>query len=709
MAKFGYEIEARDKTRGGVDEAKRNLTGLGDIGKKVGGILAAAFAGFTLAKVAGEIKKCVDLFGQQEKAEIRLAAAARNNPMLNGEAVKGLKAYASQLQSTSIFGDELIIQQEAFLATLGLSEDKIKRVMGVAVDLASTGMVSLESATRNIAKTFGGMTGELGELIPGLKTLTKEQLEAGEAVEYLSKAYGGMAQAAAQGVSGAMQQTKNLIGDMRESLGAALAPVVLSVTQAIQPIILKITSWLKDHQRQIINLFINLPEVLKVVFTGVWDMIKQIFTLDYWVKYLTALGLLWIDMIKAAMMGVWAVVKGAAEIIWEPLKTGFDWVVYGIKVGINAIIEALNTAMETAHNVLQVIQHPFKAEKRTAFAGGAGTLEAVKPAPVDVNAMAEALKRAGSGVWDALKEGGRGMIDFVLNVADIFAPIGEEIKTGVAEILGRELSASVASPVEALTAAIEQGRGPGAGPERVGGWSDVGASTAMTGAGTAPAAIGWLAQLGAVLQPIVQGFVGLITPLASVQMILNPLSTIIKGMMAVLQPVIDTILTPIIGILTILGNTIGKILLPIFQVLAPVIELVSKAFIWLYNNVIVPVGNMMITIFAAVGNFFISIINAIIWAVNLFLPKKHEIDYVKKMNADSMKLEKIDYGDVTSAGSEAVAGAETATGAGASYTAGRDINVTVNVYTGAIAGDGGFRQLAIMIRDEIFAVEALGV
>ena len=57
--------------------------------------------------------------------------------------------------------------------------------------------MTLESAVKNLAKTFGGLTGELGESIPKLKELTTEQLKSGEAVKFVLENYKGYAETAA--------------------------------------------------------------------------------------------------------------------------------------------------------------------------------------------------------------------------------------------------------------------------------------------------------------------------------------------------------------------------------------------------------------------------------------------------------------------------------------------------------------------------------
>jgi hypothetical protein len=83
-------------------------------------------------------------------------------------------------------------------------------------------MISLEGAVKNISKTYAGMTGELGELLPQLKSLTVEQLKAGAAVDVIKKGYAGMAEAAASGVAGSMEIFKNNFNSLKESIGGIL-------------------------------------------------------------------------------------------------------------------------------------------------------------------------------------------------------------------------------------------------------------------------------------------------------------------------------------------------------------------------------------------------------------------------------------------------------------------------------------------------------
>lgn len=161
-------------------------------------------------------------------ANTQLQAEAKLLTALQGrsDVQQRLIAQAAELQSRSTLGDEAIIEQQAYLAALGLSEQQIGATIEAAAQLSAALNMDLGSAVKNLAKTYGGMTGELGEGIPALKNLTKEQLQAGEAIKYVNDNYKGFAETAAQTGTGPLTQLKNIIGDIAESFGVILLPAI---------------------------------------------------------------------------------------------------------------------------------------------------------------------------------------------------------------------------------------------------------------------------------------------------------------------------------------------------------------------------------------------------------------------------------------------------------------------------------------------------
>lgn len=158
----------------------------------------------------------------QLQAEAKLLNALQGRSDVQQRLIK----QAGELQSRSTLGDEAIIEQQAFLAALGLSEKQIGSTIEAAAQLSAALNMDLGSAVKNLAKTYGGMTGELGESIPALKNLTKEQLQAGEAIKYVNDNYKGFAETAASTGTGPLTQLKNIIGDIAESFGVILLPAI---------------------------------------------------------------------------------------------------------------------------------------------------------------------------------------------------------------------------------------------------------------------------------------------------------------------------------------------------------------------------------------------------------------------------------------------------------------------------------------------------
>ncbi len=164
------------------------------------------------------ISECSDAYEKQANAETLLQTAVKNNPYLNEQSVLQLKEYASHLQSISTVGDEELLPFMAQLAAAGRTQTEIQQIMGAALDVSASGAMSLESAVKNLNKTFSGLSGELGESVPQIKQLTKEQLKNGDAVKILAEQYSGMAKSTA-GSTGGWKQFKNTLGDLQEMIG----------------------------------------------------------------------------------------------------------------------------------------------------------------------------------------------------------------------------------------------------------------------------------------------------------------------------------------------------------------------------------------------------------------------------------------------------------------------------------------------------------
>lgn len=207
----------------------------------------------------------------QQQAEKRLLTALRGR----SDVQQRLIAQAGELQSRSVLGDEVIIGQQAYLASLGMTEEQIGRVIEASAQLSAATGMTLDSAVKNLAKTYGGLTGELGESIPKLKELTTEQLKNGEAVDFILKNYKGFAEGAASVGLGVMRQLQNAWGDFLEQICFAMMPLATKVTKALSGIV----SWLQTLSPEIKRVVVAIAGVVAAIgplTLGIGGVIKII-------------------------------------------------------------------------------------------------------------------------------------------------------------------------------------------------------------------------------------------------------------------------------------------------------------------------------------------------------------------------------------------------------------------------------------------------
>lgn len=236
--KYIIDVEAK-----GIQKTKTQMNTMSGAGKKMAGSLGVAAAAYLGTQgLISAIQGSINAYSQQEMAEQKLRTAL-------GKTSHSLLAQAEALQRVTTFGDEAIIAQQAFLGSIGFTEEKISELIPVALDLASATGQTLEFAVRNLAKTYSGLTGELGELIPQTKELTAEELKAGGALQVISDLMGGSAEKNTQTMTGSLEQMKNAVGDAAEAIGEVMSPIVITSAKVIKGLAESLSSAIDDFDR----------------------------------------------------------------------------------------------------------------------------------------------------------------------------------------------------------------------------------------------------------------------------------------------------------------------------------------------------------------------------------------------------------------------------------------------------------------------------
>lgn len=201
---------------------------------------------------------------EQEDAVNRLNSALFQNGEFSQRASQDLQNFASELQATTRFGDEAVIAQLAYSKSLGVSTEQSKALIEASANLSAALGISLETANRNLVKSLSGLAGELGELVPGLRDLTAEQLKAGGAVDLVGQKFAGFAERDVQTFSGRIQQAQNSFDGLLKTIG-------FLVTQ--NPAVIKAIGILSQGFQELNKLIVDNSKIFKSlvadVFVGV--------------------------------------------------------------------------------------------------------------------------------------------------------------------------------------------------------------------------------------------------------------------------------------------------------------------------------------------------------------------------------------------------------------------------------------------------------
>lgn len=215
------------------------------------GLAAAALGGFTLAK-------SIQAAEEQEAATVKLNFALAQA----GENVKIVGArfdtFASTLQRQTGVSDDLVLSQLALVKTYGLTNDQAEKLITTANDLSAVTGDSLDTSVDKLAKTYSGMTGELGRQFSAVKGLTQEQLKAGAAVDILAGKVSGSAAAFTNTFGGAVRLAEANIGDFAESIGFIVTqnPLVIKGIKDFTSFIIDLTKKIDENRSSIIA-FVN--------------------------------------------------------------------------------------------------------------------------------------------------------------------------------------------------------------------------------------------------------------------------------------------------------------------------------------------------------------------------------------------------------------------------------------------------------------------
>jgi hypothetical protein len=207
----------------------------------------------------------VKAFDAQAKAIAQVEQGLKSTSGQVGFTSAELQKMASELQTKTLFGDEVILKDATaqLLTFTNIAGDNFARTQKVALDLATRLDGDLKSASIQLGKALNDPVANLSALSrSGIqfsadqKEVIKSLAETGQLaeaqgviLEELERQYGGSAEAAALAGTGPFTQLGNTIGDISEEFGRLINEFITPLVPKIQGLADSFRS-LTDRQKQ---------------------------------------------------------------------------------------------------------------------------------------------------------------------------------------------------------------------------------------------------------------------------------------------------------------------------------------------------------------------------------------------------------------------------------------------------------------------------
>jgi hypothetical protein len=199
---------------------------------------AAALTG--LAVALGDATKAA-MEDQQEQAA--LALTLQN---VTGAGAKQTEQVEKQISAMSRASGIADTQYRASLEALvrGTKDvDLAMKDMNLVMDISTALQMDSATVADALAKAYQGNFKALRTLTPEMATMIKEGATLDEVMNVLGGTFGGATAKNAETAAGKMDILKNSIGETKESIGAALLPVL----EAVLPYLQKFADWAQDN------------------------------------------------------------------------------------------------------------------------------------------------------------------------------------------------------------------------------------------------------------------------------------------------------------------------------------------------------------------------------------------------------------------------------------------------------------------------------
>ena len=196
-----------------------------EFGKKAA--LAFAAAGAAIGAFAVSAVKAA---AEDETAQKRLAATIEATTGATAKQIEGVEQYIKQTSIAIGVADDGLRPAFTRLVRSTKDTEEAQKLLNLALDLSAATGKPLETVTNALGKAYDGNTTALGKLGLGIDKADLASQSFDENIDQLTSTFGQFAENEAKTTTKQMERVKFALDEAKESIGAALLPVVQELT-----------------------------------------------------------------------------------------------------------------------------------------------------------------------------------------------------------------------------------------------------------------------------------------------------------------------------------------------------------------------------------------------------------------------------------------------------------------------------------------------
>ena len=441
----------------GINKATKSFQQLETNGQRAAFAVkkAAVPAGVALVALAAGAIDAANAAMQDQAAQDQLTRSLDKTTTASDAAIKSVDSWiTSTSNATAVADDEL----RPALATLARGTGDLAKAqdgLKIALDISAATGKPLAGVSKALSAAYAGNATALGKLDPHVKAMIKNGASADEVIAAMSTRFKGDAAASADTAAGRMKGLGIAIDETKESIGAALMPIV----NAVLPLLQRLGKWAQENS----TVFVVFAGVIALVAAAIvgTNIALAILALNPVVLTilaivaavaLLALGfkLLWdrsktfqdvlkgvweavqgyietvVDYLKGPVMAAWDIISGAIDAISALIRGDFGAAWEGLKTAIGGVVEWIKTTILALPILILGYAKDIGMAIVNGIVNGVATLgETTWNA---ISGVATYLLNAAAGWFTSLNEIGGKVISWIVSgVTGLGADIWEKI------------------------------------------------------------------------------------------------------------------------------------------------------------------------------------------------------------------------------------------------------------------------------------------